>query len=216
VVCVIRGEIVCGRRFCKACGRWRLIVDFGVNKRWPDGSVRYLFASCKRCELARKRNWRPPKRYLSDSERRQRVRDYWRERRRNDSVFRTRRREYERIYKEGRRRAAGVPERRYVNATRAPDLERDQDLPVEPFARWLEGRVLAYGGVETFARSVGLNDTAPLRRVLRRGDHGRPKKSVRLSFADKIVTLDGSTFLWEIWPELYPDVEVDERRGVAV
>lgn len=214
----LRGQIVCGRRFCKHCRRWRHLLDFDVSRRWPDDSPRYLFACCKRCELVRKRQGRPPRRFLTPAQRRARHNEYQKRRRRENSLWRSRRQEYERIYKEAQRRRAGVRERPYVTASRAPDVaQRDNvHLPREPFVRWLEKLQPRYESIGVFAEALGLDESL-LRRVLRgwgvrRGERV-PKPYVSLDTVDRALTSEGSTLLWELYPALY-EVPPEEQGGI--
>jgi hypothetical protein len=180
-------------KVCPACGKRKPLTEkfWGAMMRAEDGSIVRWQGYCRPCKHA-------------------------------DSIARlhtdARRR------KQACRRAAQARERRKLGipaddqrrvATPEVDREDDAELPIEPFAKWLEGRLLAYGGVERLASVVGINDSTPLRRIIDRSDRGRPKKFVRLSFVDRCLTREGSRLLFDLYPELYPDVEVDERRGVA-
>jgi hypothetical protein len=79
-----RDLIVCGRKYCTGCGRWRLLVDFGRQR----GRFR---SRCRTCHNASERE-----RHLALSDEQ---RERWRE--------------YQRIWHEAKRREAGVPERDY-------------------------------------------------------------------------------------------------------
>jgi transcriptional regulator with XRE-family HTH domain len=48
--------IVCGRKFCAGCGRWRLIVDFSTRSSSRD--VLQLQGRCHPCQAAYLREWR--------------------------------------------------------------------------------------------------------------------------------------------------------------
>ena len=85
----IGSMVVCGRRFCVRCGRWRLLLDFPHR---PSGSPG---ARCYACLRADQRE------HIA--------------RQRQDLRWVEARREYHRIYKEAQRRAAGIPERHWVN-----------------------------------------------------------------------------------------------------
>jgi transcriptional regulator with XRE-family HTH domain len=84
--------IVCGRKFCARCGRWRGVCDFG---RQPGNTLTGLRSYCHGCERAVRRAWWQN----ASDEQRQRVVEYrrfWREaqgmkpRRRRDSVIENR------------------------------------------------------------------------------------------------------------------------------
>lgn len=72
-------------------------------------------------------------------------------------------------------------------------------LPAKPFREWLEKDALPrYASLREFCARTGLQE----RRIY---DllHGK-QKEVSLDYVDKAVTRDGSAFLWELYPELYP------------
>jgi hypothetical protein len=48
--------VICGRRNCAKCGRWRHVSDFSANRRDPEtGEVLWLNGYCVACEHARMR-----------------------------------------------------------------------------------------------------------------------------------------------------------------
>jgi hypothetical protein len=110
----LSNPVVCGRKFCAHCGRWRHVCDFGHKSRAKTG----LSSWCETCtrKLAREvRARRTP-------EQRELVR------------------EYQRIWSEGRRREAGVRRREELFAARPLRAERIL-LPTAPLLAELE-RVL--------------------------------------------------------------------------
>lgn len=80
--------VVCGRKHCASCGRWRHLVDFHPVRR---ANRIYADAYCRACRRVRKRN------------------DY--AKRRLDREWMERKREYYRFWTEVRRRRAGIPPR---------------------------------------------------------------------------------------------------------
>lgn len=111
--------VICGRKFCSACGCWRLVVDFACCRRDPPFK---LASWCRICQRVRERE------------------------RRRDPVLGELHREYQRIWAEGRRRAAGVPERRWVNGRQLPnEAHQGWTLNTEPVAavvrQWLRTEV---------------------------------------------------------------------------
>lgn len=93
------GKPVCGRKVCKNCGRWRLIVDFPAQVRTKRGALVRLATECHTC-----------------------LRIRLRERKKHDAEFRARIRESHRLSKAAQRREAGIPERMY--ARKMPYEER--------------------------------------------------------------------------------------------
>jgi hypothetical protein len=115
-----RNPIVCGRKFCRRCGRWRHIVDFSPHSRGPK---LHLSARCQTCVRIGMRERTP------------------------EQV--EKRREYERIYLERRRREAGVPERVWgPKATRGDPRPHDKSnsyaLDPGPLAELLEVHRVRY------------------------------------------------------------------------
>ncbi len=43
------GPVVCSRRYCTNCGRWRLIVDFSPHSHAPDGTIVRWQTYCQTC-----------------------------------------------------------------------------------------------------------------------------------------------------------------------
>lgn len=87
--------IVCGRKFCSKCGRWRLISDFDLLK--SKDRIGCLRAWCQACQR------------ISNRESQARQTEEQRERRR----------EYQRIWYDAKRREAGIPRRNFnYNSTR--------------------------------------------------------------------------------------------------
>jgi len=101
--------VILGRRICRACGRWRSVLDFTPNPKTG--------APLPRCQACiRAANRASYRRMLEDAERHER------------------RKEYSRIYGEARRRAAGVPARQWSSWDRLPDHNRLARLKIEPLA----------------------------------------------------------------------------------
>lgn len=151
--------VVVGRRFCPACGRWRLVAtDFAITS---GGKVR---AWCRPCQnhsnelsIARR-----------SEEQRERIR------------------EYQRIWHEVQRRRAGVPER---NFNYAPENKRRRKtvidkpervmLPPEPIRALLAH--LDDGGQTALARRAKVSPKAISRIINAEQNH------VRIDTADKIT-----------------------------
>ena len=83
-------KTVCGRRFCRICGKWKHLLYFHPRKHKRNGKE-YPQSECDGC--------------------RNRVAKHYRKTMTGDA--RLRRQEYERIYKEGMRRRNGVPARKW-------------------------------------------------------------------------------------------------------
>jgi transcriptional regulator with XRE-family HTH domain len=79
-----RRPIICGRKFCTGCGRWRHICDFGAYQ----GRIR---SRCRACQRAYQRAWHAN----ATPEQRERINEYYR------------------IWTEAKRREQGKPRRRF-------------------------------------------------------------------------------------------------------
>ena len=98
------GPIVCGRKFCTGCGRWRHVIDFGHHSASRYG-IRARCRTCtRRYEIA-----------------------YWSQ---PDAL--ARRRESQRFHKHAKRRARGVAQRRTPYRLRFGDGYLDSVAPYGP------------------------------------------------------------------------------------
>jgi len=70
-------------------------------------------------------------------------------------------------------------------------------LPAEPFSEWMRALVDRYGSAEA-AHRCQLND-----RQVRRNASGEPT-TVGFGFVDRVLTCEGSTFIWELYPQFAP------------
>lgn len=158
----VRNPLVCGRKFCAECGRWRLALDFRPDRHNTGSGLR---SYCLACERIRKR----------------------RKRERMTEDQRERHREYQRIWAEVRRRQAGTPERVFYHRARVTDRYERILLPTTPLLEHVEWWIAAQRengdgdyNYNTLCRAVGI-DEASLRR-LRSGESRR----VRIDLADRI------------------------------
>jgi len=106
-------EIVCGRKFCTGCTRWRHVVDFQCRRRKPFE----LMPRCATClRLANRK-------CMAKRE------------------VRERRREYQRIWTQTQRRKAGIPQRNWrPKSCKRGDQTAgwfSEQLPAQPLLDWL-------------------------------------------------------------------------------
>lgn len=134
------GPIVCGRKFCAGCGRWRHVIDFSVHARKPQV---YLDSYCRGC----RRRWR--RAYLADP------------------AVRERHREYHRFWTDAQRRAAGIPARDWPASSRrggGAGNGSSGTLPIEPLIAVLEayarGWYLEHGVTDADVQGVSVQLTA--------------------------------------------------------
>lgn len=100
---------VCGRKHCNTCGRWRHVLDFTPSRRRHDGVVTTFRPSCRVCTMRR-----------------------WQEKNKHSQETMERKREYNRIYHEAKRREAGVRPRNFSKprATAESSYERIPNAPI--------------------------------------------------------------------------------------
>lgn len=157
--------IVCGRRFCGSCGRWRHVCDFHFTR--VHGFPR-LDAYCRACRRVRKRrdhaNLSPEQRQLV--------------------------RERGRFNAERKRRQEGVPQRQFKNRQTVIDRAERVFLATGPILeeidRWLmlhlpEWRRDEDRSVENLARLAGMSARGIYRLQTGESEH------VRLDVADKLA-----------------------------
>ena len=156
-------EVVAGRKFCSTCGRWRQLCDYPHERR---GAVVKPLARCEGCSRATRRYY--------DSH--------------MTPAQVANRREAQRFYKEGERRAAGVP----VAWWRKSVVDRPERvyLPNEPLGSMLDS--LTDETLQDIVRRTGIGD-----RQLRRIITGE-SRHVRLDLADKLALALG-THLYDLY-----------------
>lgn len=110
--------IVCGRKHCATCQRWRHVSDFYCRHRTPSGAMRDLNGSCKKCQDRAQR-----------------------ERLARSEEARRKRREYQRLYHEGLRRSKGIPARQWgPRSKRVKEQRKHKNERVDStlFVAWLD------------------------------------------------------------------------------
>ena len=127
-----RNPVICGRKFCVACGRWRPQCDFVSLHSRPRGV-------CQACLRARQRTsyrQRTPEQIAA-------------------------RREYERIWREGERRRLGIEPREYRNRASVVDVPEYIYLDAAPIAdelrRYGNGNGAPVSGYLELARRSGVS-----------------------------------------------------------
>lgn len=121
--------LVCGRKFCAVCGRWRHACDFRLRTNGR------LESWCRTCERARNRHAR---RTMNEEQREHR-------------------REYERIWTEAKRRAEGVPQRNWRSRGGTPRNRRlffEAEPIVAALRRWAAESGESWNAL---ARRLGMN-----------------------------------------------------------
>lgn len=128
--------IVCGRKHCATCQRWRHVSDFYCRHRTPSGAMRDLNGSCKKCQDRAQRE------RLARSEEAQ-----------------AKRREYQRLYHEGLRRSKGIPPRQWgPRSKRMQPKRKTRDVRVDagPFVAWLDRWMQQQEGLRSVDQDDGI------------------------------------------------------------
>ncbi len=143
-----RNPIIQGRKNCPSCRRWRHIHDFVPDRRT------IVAGACRSCRKIREAA------------------------RRRDPVQGANRREYDRIWHEGQRRAAGVQSRAF-NTQRGGGS--GMHVPIGPLGRQVREWLDAYGpgGTAALAHNSGLSE----RRVYGVRNDETPTVSIRVADA---------------------------------
>jgi hypothetical protein len=158
----VPNPVICGRKFCTQCGRFRHLTDFGRSNQ---GRIASYCRCCGR-ERARQRwaTMTPERRALTY--------------------------EYHRFYNDAARRRAGVPQREHHRPTVIDQIERIF-LPRDPFVlairHWMitHPDATQYDLVRRMGGSLAAGDRA-LRRI-RSGESAH----VRIDVADRIAMAVG-------------------------
>lgn len=105
-------------------------------------------------------------------------------------------RERHRIYQEGQRRRAGAAQR--IPRVAAPkDASEYLTLDAEPFASWLDEHV-DENDLRRWTKAHGIDES----NVKRLRD--RKQQRVHIDTVDTVLTRHGGTFLFDLYPDLYP------------
>lgn len=199
-------DIILGRKTCSKCKRFRHLVDFDARSRNEDGEAVTWQSQCKTCARIRcrvssgiRRRGKPFKPRKFGAKKGEVLRRHRREmharKMKEDPAYAADRREYARIYAEAKRREQGIPVRPKKNNGKKEHGER---LPAGPMTLWVRKNINRYEGeASNMAKYCGV-DEGTIRR-LNDGIVGFISEDV----ADRILTREGSTDLWEVYPHLY-------------
>jgi hypothetical protein len=107
-----RNPIVCGRKFCAQCGRWRIISDFTREANRHKDTLRSWCVTCTNRKKAETR-----------------------EKIKLDPIRLEHHREYQRIWAEVQRRRAGIPPKCFSNKITVIDRIEHLYLPPDPLVK---------------------------------------------------------------------------------
>lgn len=214
--------VVCARKFCSACGRWRLLMEFGVGRYDENLEPLYYQSQCRTCvrlRLRARRGYAGPQKLGRRTKRQDtaRRRELYRQRRQR-AEWVERRREFDRIYTQTKRRENGIRARNW-----SPGGGRDKGAKFKgdavdsgPFIAWLDEWQAHQASQRTFGMdpanycpSAGLGDLADLAGCsVKAFWRARHEGRITISLVDRVlIAAGGSTMLIDLYPQLYPDVE---------
>lgn len=152
--------VVCGRKFCSKCGRWRHIVDFDVQR--ARGREPRLRSWCRTCQRVYNRG--------SNARRSEQQRELARE--------------YQRIWHEVQRRRAGIPPRNWRRRLPVERIFLDPAPLLSAMDLWIKAQ--PEPSWKALARQAGLEPRAIQR--LRHGEsqHVRIDIADRLALAIEV------------------------------
>lgn len=195
-----------GRKHCSCCGCWRPLMEF------PERGNGLLHSWCQACHRLSRRErggfkprsythckrghrFTPENTYRNAGRRFCRICQRQRQAKwRRDPVVSVQRREYNRIWKEGQRRAQGAPVR--LAGRRIPqDYHERLLLPGEPFAEWLRENVPTSNRMR-WAVANGIDETQ-VRRLL-----NGEQETVHIDTVDRVVDPGVLNELYPIEPEV--------------
>jgi hypothetical protein len=176
------------------------------------------FASCKECReysINFKRKLRSgehtprPKDALTYKEKMaitKRERAAWRKRMEEDPELARLIKEDAKFIEDAERREQGLPPVEVKKSSYRRD-SKSELLEIGPFQEWIEKRLTAYDSIDTFAMLVETSARTVHRwrtgrEVDKRGKE-RIINKIPLNTVDIAITREGSTNLWELYPELY-------------
>jgi hypothetical protein len=171
---------------------WRLITDDYGNEHW--------WLRCSSCK--RFRPWlkdkRPTNYYCRDCHNHRKRREYKELQENTDrhiTVLEERRFRYR-----DKQFAKGIEPKPQLGIGRLKyplSQRRKERLPIEPLSEWAIKRAKAYGGNKGLAEYCGVDE-----RTITRIVH-KEYPEINFSTVDEILTNEGSTFIWDIYPNEY-------------
>lgn len=191
------------QHMCPLCREVKEVDGFAARKPgqgWLDRTGQARHSYCRTCEAGRLREWR--NRNL-EARRAKAREDYARrmEMLRRSPKKMAALRETRRLHAWEDRRRAGereVPK----GGPKAPDSERVPRLPIGPFSEWLAVKYEEYGRNSLLLAGVVGMDSS----LVHRYKEGKQDR-VSIDTVDKALTREGSTFLFQLYPELYPGLD---------
>lgn len=197
-------------KFCKDCQTDKSLDEFPISKRGSQGRNTY----CKLCSADRTRAHKKAIRAnpyaLAQYQKRQRE---WiaQDMKDNPERYKERDRRYNaKLAKDPKRKAVINEGRRLDAQIKAMDEgrkvrrmpvqikieDKDVRLPSGPFMDWVQQRRYHYQTLSDFVKACGV----PERSLTRL--HEARTHTVSCIFVDKVLTNEGSTALWELYPDL--------------
>ena len=216
--------VILNRKFCSLCGRWRLLLEFGVTRYFKGtDEPQYFQAHCKTCNTVRLRFKRGHGRQkigrLTGKALRKHEREWRQRKREEDPEWYEERREMWRFRAERARRRQGVRQRVLKPLPPAPG--HGDTVDSGPFVEWLDkwcaeqdDKRVAQGvkgfGFDGIDRPVAdLEDLADLAQVSPKAFwRARNTGRISVSVVDRVLIAAGAdVYLIDLDPGVYPDEE---------
>ncbi len=180
---------------CARCGEVKPWSAYRSRTRWEDGSTRTVRPYCRPCENA----------YRIELGINARAARAYRERKkREDPDFMQRCRDIRRMDYAMKAHAEG---RSYTPIVRAVEHERGLRVPIGPFRDWLRERLPHHETLGELADAIASSERALYRWLY---EH----QNVIVDNVHRALVAEGSTELWELYPDLYGS-EGDEEAQAA-
>lgn len=188
--------VICGRRNCAVCGRWRHIIDFRTYDRSKYGGKVYLSMTCRHCDNAKERERyhnMPEEQRLAIQER--------------TSANQKARRRRARLQQEDIKRIR-------FKASLGKDKNGDPLLEITPFRMWLIGRLRISGSIQKLAWELDMDPSLVTRYSngytwgsgagrQRDAYYGpNPVETVSITVVDRCLTAVGVETLADLYPYL--------------
>jgi len=200
---VVMGHRLCGSKHHQG-PRWVSILNFHARDRDDEGNAiayQYVCMACDRIEqrhaagIRRRGKTYEPLRRATREDRNARRRQYHAEKSK-DPDWLEHRREYQRIWAEGARRRAGIEPRLKLLNNR--DIGPATRLECGPMEEWVRDRLSKWSSEELGAL-CGVDGA--LIRALANGT----KTYIEDDTVDKMLHNEGSTHIWDLYPDLYAE-----------
>ena len=175
--------------------KWRANNKDRIKRRRADPEYHARHLARRRAKYRKNNPVKRPKQNLRDADReafnaKRRERHAWLMK--NDPEYVERRREYQIIYQEAKRREAGAKRQKAVKG-RKPKPKQEELLPIQPILEWFDKKLIQYKDYESLADACGVSS-----RLIRRY-RSEQLEQIPLTTVDHILVHEGSTLMFELY-----------------